>query len=134
MLFRSQAVYRELPAAGAVFHVHPVYSTLISQWYGDPAKVRFMKVEGVMMMKGMMGAKEVNAEVAILPNWPDPSRIAQDLITYLQTSARVLPAVLVYDHGLTGWGATPDQARNHLEIIEYTCRYLYLKRLAGPTR
>jgi methylthioribulose-1-phosphate dehydratase len=122
-----QAVYRALPGAGAVFHVHPIYSTLISRLHGDPNKVRMLKAEGVMMMKGMIGAKEVNAEVAILPNWPDPSRIAEDLTTYLRTSARVLPAVLVYDHGLTGWGATPDQARNHLEIIEYTCHYLYLK-------
>jgi methylthioribulose-1-phosphate dehydratase len=124
-----QAVYRALPGAGAVFHVHPVYSTLISKLYGDPNRVRMLKVEGVMMMKGMIGAKEVNAEVAILPNWPDPSRIAQDLTTYIQSSARVLSAVLVYDHGLTGWGATPEQARNHLEIIEYTCQYLFLNRL-----
>ena len=124
-----QAVYRALPGAGAVFHVHPVYSTLISRIHGDPNKVRMLKVEGVMMMKGMIGAKEVNTELAILPNWPDPSRIAQDLVAYIQSSARVLSAVLVYDHGLTGWGATPEQARNHLEIIEYTCQYLFLRSL-----
>jgi len=35
-----QAVYRALPGAGAVFHVHPIYSTLISKLYGDPNKVR----------------------------------------------------------------------------------------------
>ena len=124
-----QAVYRALPGAGAVFHVHPIYSTLISKLYGDPSKVRMLKVEGVMMMKGMIGSKEANAEVAILPNWPDPEHIARDLTTYIQSSAKVLPSVLVYDHGLTGWGATPDQARNHLEIIEYTCQYLFLNRL-----
>ena len=128
-----QAVYRALPGAGAVFHVHPIYSTLISKLYGDPEQVRMLKVEGVMMMKGMIGVKEENAEVAILPSWPDPARIARDLTTYIQSSARVLPAVLVYNHGLTGWGATPDQARNHLEIIEYTCQYLYLNRLGRYT-
>jgi methylthioribulose-1-phosphate dehydratase len=124
-----QAVYRALPGAGAVFHVHPIYATLISKLYGDPNNVRMLKVEGVMMMKGMIGLKEENAEVAILPNWSDPARLARDLTTYIQSSAKVLPAVLVYDHGLTGWGATPDQARNHLEIIEYTCQYLFLNRL-----
>src|ERR1035441_6414657 len=30
-----QAVYRALPGAGAVFHVHPIYSTLISRLHGD---------------------------------------------------------------------------------------------------
>jgi methylthioribose-1-phosphate isomerase len=124
-----QAVYRALPGAGAVFHVHPVYSTLISKLYGDPNQVRMFKVEDVMMMKGMIGSKEDNAEIAIIPSWPDPAHIARDLTTYIQSSARVLPAVLIHNHGLTGWGATPDQARNHLEIIEYTCQYLYLKRL-----
>jgi len=124
-----QAVYRALPEAGAVFHVHPVYSTLISKLYGDAEKVRMLKVEGVMMMKGMIGLKEDNAEVAIIPSWHDPTRIAQDVAAYIQSSKKVLPAVLIRDHGLTGWGATPDQARNHLEIIEYTCQYLCFKNL-----
>jgi len=124
-----QAVYRTLPGAGAVFHVHPIYSTLISKLYGDPNKVRMLKVEGVMMMKGMIGLEEDMAEVAILPSWPDPAHIARDLVAYIQSSAKVLPAVLVHNHGLTGWGATPEQARNHLEIIEYTCQYLFFNRL-----
>jgi methylthioribulose-1-phosphate dehydratase len=124
-----QAIYQALPGAGAVFHVHPVYSTLISKMYGDPAKVRMMKVEGVMMMKGMIGAKEDIAEIAIIPSWPDPAQIARDVAAYIQSSAKVLPAVLIHNHGLTGWGPTPDQARNHLEIIEYTCQYLYLNRM-----
>ena len=126
-----QAVYRALPKAGAVFHVHPIYSTLISRLYGHPKKVRLLKLKGVMMMKGMIGLKETNAELAILPNWPDPSKIARDVAAYIRSSPRALPAVLVYDHGLTGWGATPDQARNYLEIIEYTCRYLFLQHIVG---
>jgi methylthioribulose-1-phosphate dehydratase len=125
-----EAVYRALPKAGAVFHVHPMYSTLISRLYGDPKKVRLLKLKGVMMMKGMIGLKETDAELAILPNWPDPAKIARDVAAYIRSSAKALPAILVYDHGLTGWGANPDQARNYLEIIEYTCRYLYLRRLS----
>ena len=33
-----QAVYRAVPGAGAVFHVHPVYSTLISKFHGASPK------------------------------------------------------------------------------------------------
>ena len=83
------------------------------------------------MMKGVGVGEEESAEVMILPNWQDVSRIAQDVTDYLKTSTKAIPVVLIYNHGLTGWGTTPDQARNHLEIMEYVCQYLYLKRLAG---
>ncbi len=125
-----QAVYRAAPGAGAVFHVHPVYSTLISSFYGHPREKRMLKVEWFEMMKGVGVGEEESAEVAILPNWQDVSLIARDITSYLKSSAKALPVVLIYNHGLTGWGTTPDQARNHLEIMEYVCQYLYLKRLA----
>lgn len=125
-----QAVYRAVPGAGAVFHVHPVYSTLISSFHGHPKERRMLKVDWFEMMKGVGVGEEECAEVAILPNWQDVDRIAQDLTTYIKTSSKVIPVVLIYNHGLTGWGTTPDHARNHLEIMEYVCQYLYLKRLA----
>jgi methylthioribose-1-phosphate isomerase len=125
-----QAIYRAAPGAEAVFHVHPVYSTLISGFYGHPREMRMLKVEWFEMMKGVGVAEEENAEVAIVPNWQDVSLIARDVTTYLKTSAKTLPVVLIYNHGLTGWGTTPDQARNHLEIMEYVCQYLYLRRVA----
>ena len=124
-----QAIYRAAPGAGAVFHVHPVYSTLISSQYGDPREKRVLKVEWFEMMKGLGVGEEESAEVAILPNWQDVSLIARDVTDYLKTSAKTLPVVLIYNHGLTGWGTTLDQARNHLEILEYVCQYLYLKNL-----
>ncbi len=126
-----QAVYRAVPDAGAVFHVHPVYSTLISSFFGHPTETRKMKVEWFEMMKGVGVGEEESAEITICPNWQDVSRIAKDVTHYIQNAqATVIPAVLIYNHGLTGWGKTPDQARNHLEIIEYVCHYLYLKQLA----
>jgi methylthioribose-1-phosphate isomerase len=125
-----QAVYRAVPGAGAVFHVHPVYSTLISSFYGHPKERRMLRVEWFEMMKGVGVGEEESAEVAILPNWQDVDRIAQDVTHYIQNSTKALPVVLIYNHGLTGWGTTPDQARNHLEIMEYVCHYLYLKALA----
>ena len=125
-----QAVYRAAPGAGAVFHVHPVFSTLISNFYGHPKEKRMLKVEWFEMMKGLGVGEEESSEVAILPNWQDVSLIARDVTEYLKNSTKSLPVVLIYNHGLTGWGTTPDQARNHLEIMEYVCQYLYLKRLA----
>ena len=128
-----QAVYRALPGAGAVFHVHPLYSTLISNFYGHPRERRFLRMDWFEMMKGVGVGEEESAEVAILPNWQDVSLIARDLTDYLQTSPKTLPVVLIYNHGLTGWGATPDKARNHLEIMEYVCQYLYLKKVMAAS-
>lgn len=126
-----QAILRALPGAQAVFHVHPVFSTLISSFYGHPKEVRMLKVEWFEMMKGVGVGEEEGAEVAILPNWQDVSLIARDITHYIKTASKVIPVVLIYNHGITGWGSTPDQARNHLEIMEYVCQYLYLKRIAG---
>jgi len=126
-----QAVYRAAPGAGAVFHVHPIYATLISSFYGHPREKRMLKVDWFEMMKGLGVGEEESAEVAILPNWQDVSLIARDVTDYLKTSPKALPVVLIYNHGLTGWGTTPDQARDHLEIMEYVCQYLFLKRIGN---
>lgn len=122
-----QAVFRAVPGAGAVFHVHPVFATLISKFYGHPREPRTLPIEWFEMMKGVGVNEGENAEVMILPNWQDVSLVARDLTHYLKTSSKALPVVLIYNHGLTGWGTTPEQARNHLEIMEYVCQYLYLK-------
>ncbi len=126
-----QAVYRAAPGAGAVFHVHPVYSTLISSFYGHPREKRILKVDWFEMMKGVGVGEEESADVIILPNWQDVTLIARDVTDYLKSSAKALPVVLIYNHGLTGWGTMPEQARNHLEIMEYVCQYLYLKKVAN---
>ncbi len=124
-----QAVYRAVPSAGAVFHVHPIYSTLISKVHGNPKEPRALRVDWFEMMKGVGVGEEESAKVMILPNWQDVALIARDLTRYLETTKKPLPLVLIYNHGLTAWGRTADQARNHLEIMEYVCKYLYLKML-----
>lgn len=125
-----QTIHRTFPGCGAVFHVHPIYATLVSSLYGDPKEVRMLRIDWSEMMKGVGVGEEEMAEIAILPNWQDVSLIARDVKNYLTTfKGKVLPVVLIYNHGLTGWGTTPDQARNHLEIMEYVCQYLYLKNL-----
>jgi ribulose-5-phosphate 4-epimerase/fuculose-1-phosphate aldolase len=41
-----------------------------------------------------------------------------------------MPVILIFNHGVTAWGRTPEQAKNHLEILEYVCELLYMKRQA----
>jgi methylthioribulose-1-phosphate dehydratase len=124
-----QTIHETLPGCGAVFHVHPVYSTLISSLYGQPKQRTNLKVEWFEMMKGVGVGEEESGDIPIFPNWQDVSLIARDVKQYLLETPKALPVVLIYNHGLTGWGRTTEQARNHLEILEYVCKYLYLKRL-----
>lgn len=124
-----QAVHRALPGCGAVFHVHPIYSTLMSAMYGDAKEVRMLRFNWFEMMKGVGIGEGEACEIAILPNWQDVTLVAKDLTNYLSGSkGKVVPVVFIYNHGLTAWGTTPEQARNHLEIMEFVCQYLYLKR------
>jgi methylthioribose-1-phosphate isomerase len=129
-----QAIYRSIPGAGAVFHVHPMYSTLISMMHGNPKQPAALKVGWFEMMRGVGVGDEEESEIAILPNWKDISKIGADVSDYIRTNKNAVPAVLLYNHGLVAWGITADKARNHLEIIEYVCQYLYLKRLANLPR
>jgi len=125
-----QAIHQALPGCGAVFHVHPVYSTLISGFFGNAKQRQMLQVEWFEMLKGIgVGEGEI-AEIPIFPNWQEVSLVARDIKQYLLENPKALPVVLIYNHGLTGWGRTPEQAKNHLEILEFVCEYLYLRRLA----
>ncbi|SRR5258708_618854 len=124
-----QTIHQTLPGCGAVFHVHPMYSTLISGLCGHPQQLHMLPVEWFEMMKGVGVGEEESALVPIFPNWQDVSLIARDIRQYLLDTPKALPVVLIYNHGLTGWGRTPEQARNHLEILEYVCEYLFLKKV-----
>jgi methylthioribulose-1-phosphate dehydratase len=129
-----QMLYQTLPSCGAVFHVHPMHATLISSLYGDPKQPAKLRIGWFEMMKGVGVGEEEESDLIILPNWQDVTLIAHDLQAYLKNAGtKTLPAVLIYNHGLTAWGATADQTRNHLEIIEYVCEYLLWKHLVGSS-
>jgi methylthioribulose-1-phosphate dehydratase len=127
-----EAIYRAVPRANVVFHVHPLYSTVVSAFHGDSRRTAMLDVGWFEMMKGLGAEDEESAEIAIVPNWQDGARIAQDMTEYIRTARKVLPAVLVYNHGVTVWAESAEQARNYLEIVEYVCQYLYLKHIARP--
>lgn len=124
-----ETLYRALPGCGAVFHVHSMYATLMSVQYGHATEPRTLHVPWFEMMKGVGVGEEEAADITILPNWSESAKIAKDLTDYVgRGKGKVIPAVLVYNHGLTAWGTSAEQTRNHLEIIEWVCEYLFLKQ------
>jgi ribulose-5-phosphate 4-epimerase/fuculose-1-phosphate aldolase len=83
------------------------------------------------MLKGFGAKENENVEVPIFANWQDVSRVAKEFSAYAREmrskGTKIPPLLLLYNHGVTVWAETPDQARNHLEVMEYLCQYVHLK-------
>jgi len=123
-----QAIHQTLPGCGAVFHVHPVHATLLSALVGNPQHRQTLEIEWFEMLKCLgIGEGEIGM-LPIFPNWQDIPKVAQEVHQYLLQTPNAPPAILLYNHGVTAWGRNPEQARNHLEAVEYVCEYLYLKK------
>jgi methylthioribulose-1-phosphate dehydratase len=111
------AIYAATPQAGAVLHTHSVWSTLLSERYGDDEKLTIQNYE---MLKGLQGVTtQAHAEcVPILANSQEYVGLSQ---TVLATLAQHPAAhgFLLQRHGLYTWGANVAEARRHVEIFEF---------------
>jgi methylthioribulose-1-phosphate dehydratase len=119
------AVYRSVPGAGAVYHVHTVESNLVSLWdrEGD------LRLPPLEMLKGLgISGEDPKAHVAVFPNLADVPKIAAEVVERFERGGFEVPAFLIRLHGLTVWGEDPDQALHHIELMDFLLRYLVLER------
>ena len=113
------AIYRQVPEARAVLHVHTVASTLLEATAGEPATINFT---GYEMVKGWgLWGEGDSAELPVFPNHSEVPRIAVDVERWLST-AQSVPAMVIRRHGLTAWGDSLKTADRHLEVAEFLCR------------
>lgn len=124
-----QAIYRAVPTAGAVFHVHPVYAVVLSEIYGHPSETRTLPVKWREILKAMGFQEGQDAEFPIVANWQDVARVGDDITIYLKKTPKPVPGFILYNHGITVWGKDVEEARNHLEVMEYICKLIYKKHL-----
>lgn len=103
--------------AGAVLHTHSVWSTMLSELYGEKGGLR---LSGFEMLKGLEGVRtHRHAEwVPIVENDQDIPALARRVETLLVQSPE-LHGFLLRGHGLYTWGANLAQARRHVEILEF---------------
>jgi methylthioribulose-1-phosphate dehydratase len=106
-----------LRSAGAVFHTHSMWSTLLSDRH---ASAGGFAIEGYEMLKGLEGVSshEHREWVPILENDQDMVRLSgvvRDTLSR-QPSAH---AFLLRHHGMYTWGETLQQAERHVEILEF---------------
>jgi methylthioribulose-1-phosphate dehydratase len=107
------------PGVGAVLHTHSVWATLLSQRH-SPAGGFW--VEDFEMLKGLAGVAthEHREWVPVFDNTQDIAALARQVERALDDPARPPPhAFLIRRHGLYTWGRDLDEARRHVEILEF---------------
>jgi methylthioribulose-1-phosphate dehydratase len=112
--------------AGAVLHTHSVWSTIVSETCTEPGG---LWIEGYEMLKGLQGVtSHTHREwLPILENDQDMARLSGIVRTTLAQHPES-HGFLLQGHGLYVWGENLEQAKRHLEIMEF------LLEIVGRTR
>jgi len=111
------ARYRANVNVGAIVHVHSVAATVLSR--ADEA-AGYVQLDGFEMHKALSGitTHESTVRLPIFGNDQDTAALAERIEAALGSEPAV-PGYLLAGHGLYAWGATMDDARRHLEGIEF---------------
>ncbi|WP_410768443.1 methylthioribulose 1-phosphate dehydratase [Fontibacillus sp. BL9] len=119
-------IYR-MTGCGAIFHVHTVYNTLLSEYYGDQGAV---PVKGIELIKAL-GIWEEDAviHIPVLPNYSDIPSIAKLIPGSLKPE---VPGILLRNHGIYAWGKNALDAKRHLESFDFIFEVLYRSLLLPP--
>jgi len=123
-------VVRELDA-GAVLHTHSVWSTVLS---GSHAANGGIALEGYEMLKGLEGVRTHKHRewLPILENSQDMTELATRVSATLRES-RDIHGFLLREHGLYTWGSDLQEAKRHVEILEFLMEVL-VRAGAAATR
>jgi len=108
--------------AGAVLHTHSVWSTVLSNMHAPRGGVA---IEGYEMLKGLMGVRthEHREWLPILNNSQDTSELSQNISRSLRKHSGI-HGLLLRGHGLYSWGASLQEAKQHIEILEFLMEVL----------
>jgi len=116
--------------AGAVLHTHSVWSTVLS---GSHASQGGIALEGYEMLKGLEGVRTHKHRewLPILENSQDMIELGDRVSRILQTSPGI-HGFLLRDHGLYTWGVGLQEAKRHVEILEFLMEVLVRSGAAQP--
>ncbi|MTD27229.1 methylthioribulose 1-phosphate dehydratase [Erwinia sorbitola] len=109
-------IYRLFPDAGAVLHTHTVNSTVLSRVEKSSA----LTLQGYEMQKTLSGQSSHldSVSIALFDNDQDIDGLAQRIEQFAaHTPLRY--GFLLRGHGLTCWGKDVNEARRHLEGLEF---------------
>ncbi|PYT40580.1 MAG: methylthioribulose 1-phosphate dehydratase [Acidobacteria bacterium] len=108
--------------AGAVLHTHSVCSTVLS---GSHSAQGGIALEGFEMLKGLEGVRTHKHRewLPILENSQDMIELGERVSKTLRESPGI-HGFLLKEHGLYTWGAGLQEAKRHVEILEFLMEVL----------
>jgi methylthioribulose-1-phosphate dehydratase len=108
--------------AGAVLHTHSTWSTVLS---GSHASQGGIALEGYEMLKGLEGVQTHKHRewLPILENSQDMIELGERVSKTLRESPGI-HGFLLREHGLYTWGAGLQEAKRHVEILEFLMEVL----------
>jgi methylthioribulose-1-phosphate dehydratase len=117
--------------AGAVLHTHSVWSTVLSGAFASRGGVA---IEGYEMLKGLEGVRthQHREWLPILENSQDMTTLAKKVASTFRERPEI-HGFLLKEHGLYTWGADLQQAKRHVEILEFLMEVL-VRSGAGMAR
>lgn len=123
-------VYRRFPDAQAVLHTHSRTQSVASRLF---ARAGVVRLEGWELQKAIAGhtTHESVLEVPVFPNTQQMSELTDRIDAWLD-AGRPLHAYLIDGHGIYTWGRSIEEAKRHLEALEFllACE-LDLRRLSA---
>jgi methylthioribulose-1-phosphate dehydratase len=123
-------IYKAMPSAGSILHVHTVWNTLLSGKHEGDGHVA---LEGYELLKGLSGVAthEHRELVPILKNSQDYAQLVVELEAALKRYPQA-HGVLLSRHGLYTWGSSVAEARRHLEALEFLFEVEGRREFSGP--
>ena len=108
--------------AGAVLHTRSVWSTVLS---GSHASQGGIALEGFEMLKGLEGVRTHKHRewLPILENSQDMIELGERVSKTLRDTPGI-HGFLLKEHGLYTWGAGLQEAKRHVEILEFLMEVL----------
>ena len=126
-------LYQLDPEIGAVLHAHSIPNTVLS--LAEPSAQ--LKIQGFEMQKALQGERTHEAEISleIFDNTQDMQALAQSVKARWGERSGLKWGLLVRGHGVYAWGRDIQEARRHLEGLEFlfSC-LLELKKIGAASR
>ena len=119
-------IYRLFPEAGAVLHTHTVNSTVLSRIEKGTA----LELQGYEMQKTLSGQTSHldSVPIALFDNDQDIEALAER-IEQFAAEHPLRYGFLLRGHGLTCWGRDVNEAKRHLEGLEFLFQCELQRRL-----
>jgi methylthioribulose-1-phosphate dehydratase len=115
-------LYRREPGIGAILHTHSTHAVLVSMHTQEDCLI----VSGLELLKALAGinSHEASLRIPIFDNTQHIAALATAVDEAMQRDGTG-HAYLIRGHGLYTWGADMNEARRHLETIEFLLEYTW---------